>query len=168
MAEQKKVLMVVAPTNFKDEEYFLTKETLEKHGIKVETASLTSEVFSVKGEKLSSVLLLKDATSDYDAIVFVGGPGAEVYFKDKTAHSLAKKAFTEGKVVAAICISPSILANAGLLKGKQATCFPSENSSLRSKGVILRVEGVVRDGKIITAKDPSFSKKFGEAIAETL
>lgn len=168
MAEGKKVLMIIAPVDFKDEEYFVPKEAFEKRGMAVTTASLAPEATGVSGVKVNTDMLLKDATTDYDAIVFVGGPGAGVYFEDKTAHSLAKKAFDEGKVVAAICIAPSTLANAGILEGKKATVFPSEKGNLEAKGATCTGDPVTKDGKVITGKDPSAAQEFAEEIIAAL
>jgi putative intracellular protease/amidase len=54
----------------------------------------------------------------YDAFVFVGGGGAyQEYYNNPDYLELAKRA----KLLAAICIAPSLLASGGLLKGKEVT-----------------------------------------------
>jgi protease I len=70
--------------------------------------------------------------------------------------------------VAAICIAPVILANAGLLNGKRATSFSSEKNTLVTKGALVSVNGVESDGKIITAEGPSHATEFGEMILKAL
>lgn len=116
----KKVLMVLAPDKFRDEEYFIPRQVLEGYGIKVLTTSKKEEAVSIIEQKKVTVnVLLEDATTDYDAIIFVGGPGAAGYFNDKTALDLVKDFYAENKVVAAICIAPTILANADILEGKK-------------------------------------------------
>jgi protease I len=166
----KKVLMVIAPTNFRDEEFLRPKEILEKAKVNVTIAS--KGVKTAKGMLGSSVSVDIDLSQvnvkDYDAIVFVGGTGAEVYFNDSKALKIAKEAYDQGKVVAAICIAPSILANAGILEGKKATAFPSEASNLEANGAIYTGEAVTIDGRIITAKGPEAASQFGNAIAKTL
>ena len=62
----------------------------------------------------------------FDAVIFVGGGGSEVYFDDPKAHNIARKAFKAKKLVCAICIAPSILAKAGLLEGRKATVWEGD------------------------------------------
>lgn len=168
--EKMRVLMVVAPENFRDEELFDTQKVLEEKGIEVEIAS--KGVTEAQGMLEGKASVDKDLTGvkaeDYDGIVFVGGSGASVYFNDPKVQSLAKEAYEKGKVVAAICIAPSILANAGLLEGKKATSFPSEAENLKSKGVNYTGEEVTVEGRIVTAKGPDNAIQFGEKIAEVL
>ena len=73
---------------------------------------------------------------DLDALVFVGGVGASEYFPDRTAHRLAQEAAQAEKLLGAICFASSTLANAGVLEGLEATCFPSREAHLRSKGAL--------------------------------
>jgi protease I len=166
----KKVLMIVAPRNFRDEELLRPKEILEKAKANITIAS--KEVKVARGMLGASVNIDLDISGveveNYDAIVFVGGTGAEIYFNDSTALGIAKEAYSQNKVVAAICIAPSILANAGILEGKRATAFPSEASNLEANGARYTGEAVTIDGRIITAKGPEAAIQFGNAIAKAL
>lgn len=168
----KKVLMVIAPSKFRDEELFETKSALESSGASVTVASKTTDVsVGMLGGKAQPQLALASAkAADYDAVVFVGGGGAEVYFTDPIAMGLAKDAFAQGKVVSAICIAPSILANAGLLSGKKATVFKGDKyvGILKAKGASYTGQDVTVDGKIITADGPGSAKKFGQTIASKI
>jgi len=166
----KKVLMIVAPTNFRDEEFLKPKEILGDAGASVTIASKGVKVArGMLGASVGVDLdLSKVDVKTYDAVVFVGGTGAEVYFNDSTALKIAKDAYDQGKVVAAICIAPSILANAGVLDGKSATAFPSEASNLEEKGARYTGDSVTVDGKIITGKGPEAASQFGNEIAKAL
>jgi protease I len=165
----KKVLMVLAPEKFRDEEYFIPRQVLEGYGIKVFTTSNKKEAVSIIEQKKVTVdVLLEDATTDYDAIIFVGGPGAAGYFNDQIALDLVKDFYEENKVVAAICIAPTILANAGVLKGKKATVWPSESKNLKAKGATYTSQPVTQDGRIITANGPDAAKDFAETIVQAL
>lgn len=168
--EGKSVLVVLAPEDFRDEEFLEPKAVLES---KKATITVSSKgVKAAKGKLGASANIDKDIMAvnadDYDAVVFIGGPGASVYFEDTTALDLAKEAHEKGKVVAAICIAPSILANAGILEGKKATCFSSEASNLEAQGASYTGKDVEVDGNIITASGPAAAKKFGEAIARAI
>jgi protease I len=100
--------------------------------------------------------------------VFIGGTGSSEYFNNPTAHSIAQEAAASGKLLGAICIAPSTLANAGLLDGRKATSYSSEEGNLKSKGATFTGAGVEADGKIITADGPSSAGQFGKALLEAL
>ncbi len=106
------VLMVIASRDFRDEEYARPREILESAGYTVIVASRSRETArGMLGMRVQPDLLLSEAcAADYDAVVFVGGSGAQTYWDDPEAHRLAREAASGGKVVAAICIAPVILA----------------------------------------------------------
>ena len=170
MALNNKVLMIIAPSGFRDEEYQRPRAVFENADLSVTVAS--KGVKTAKGMLGMTVEVDKDlsevAVGDFGAIVFVGGSGSSVYFNDQAALNLAKEAFQQGKVIGAICIAPSILANAGVLKGKKATCFSSEAGNLQAKGAIYTGEAVTVDGNLVTADGPGAAEEFGEKIVELL
>ena len=80
-------------------------------------------------------------------------------------QALIKQYTEQGKVVAAICASPTILGHAGYLKGKNYTCFTSMNEDF---GGHFTGEYVAVDGNIITGQSAAASIDFGFAIVEKL
>ncbi len=166
----KKAVMIVAQEMFRDEEYAEPKSILENAGIKVLTASKSPGVAKGKLGLTAKVdLTLKEIKpSEFDAMIFVGGPGCLIYFKDAEAHRIAKETIEAGKILGAICAAPGILANAGVLKGKKATAFPDEGNLLKSKGANYTGAGVEVDGKIITADGPESAAQFGRMILKEL
>jgi protease I len=169
-AVAKKVVMVIAHDGFRDEEFFVPKNVLEKGGVKIVVASSAiSQAKGVLGAKVKPDSLVNDVNiNEFDGIIFVGGVGATEYWDSPVAHKLARDAYTANKIVAAICIGPVILANAGILEGKKATVWDSEAKQLRGKGASYTGKGVERDGNIITANGPAAGEEFGEAILEAL
>lgn len=166
----KKIVMIIAPENFRDEELLAPKKILESKGFSITIAS--RDAGRATGMLGAEVQVNKDINEihaeDYDAIVFVGGTGAAIYLNNHIVLGLAQEFAVQKKVVAAICIAPSILANAGLLKGKQATSWPSEAANLENKGARYTGKPVTVDGRIITANGPRAAEEFGEKIAELL
>jgi protease I len=162
------ILMIIASSNFRDEELNIPKEIFRENGYKVTVASSRISIATgMLGAKVTPDLLLQDVrVADYLAVVFVGGGGAKEYYANSTALSIAKEAYNKGILVGAICIAPNILANAGILKNKKATCFDSDN--LKAKGALFTGKSVERDGKIITAKGPQAAKEFGTAVVNAL
>ncbi|MDI6916353.1 MAG: DJ-1/PfpI family protein [Thermoplasmatales archaeon] len=167
----KRVLMIIAHSNFRDEELLETKKVLEDAGCTVRVASTdTVPARGMFGAFVKPDMTLDRVTVDnYDAVIFVGGSGAEVYFNNPTAHLLAREAWEKKKVLGAICIAPCILANAGLLKGKTATVWDGRYVEiLTKKGASYTGRNVEIDGKIVTANGPESAEEFGKAIVKAL
>lgn len=171
----KKIAIIIAFRDFRDEEYFIPKEVLEKSGAEITTVS-TEKGIAVGlqgGEANVEIDLSELKVLDFDAIVFVGGPGASKYLDNETSYKISRDAVSQRRVLAAICISPTILAKAGVLSGKKATVWSSSLDKsgvkiLEENGAVYQGESVVVDGKIITADGPATAQKFGEAIVEVL
>ncbi len=150
----KRILMVIAPKNFRDEEFMIPKQIFENLGFDVTVAS--------KGVKQATGMFNATAEVDkdvgeidvayYDTIVFVGGSGSSIYYEDKITLELAKLFYENGKITAAICIAPGILAKAGILKGKKATIWDSGDHTfikiLEEGGANYTGANVERDGKM--------------------
>ncbi len=170
MIQGKSILMVIASKDFRDEELFDTREVLEKNGGNVTVASTTLEKITgmMGGTATADILLSEVDAEDYDSVVFVGGFGSQQYFNDSTAHALAKKTVEKGKVLGAICIAPSTLANAGLLSGVRATAYESEKDNLTQKGAQYTGEPVTVDGDIVTGSGPDAARDFGKALVERI
>lgn len=167
----KKIAIIIAFRDFQDEEYFIPKEILEKSGAGVKTVSneLEKAFGSQGGEAQVDIELTDLKVSDFDAIVFVGGSGAPQYLDNETSYQIAKDAVSQGKILAAICITPTILAQAGVLQDKKATVWSSvlDKSAvkiLKENGTRYQDKNAVADGNIITANGPDAAKEFGEAI----
>jgi protease I len=105
--------------------------------------------------------------ADYDAVLFIGGPGCAEYFDDPTAHKIAQAVVNSGKILGAVCAAPEILARAGVLRGKKATMY-ADPGILAQFGATYTGRGVETDGNIITASGPATSRQWGEVIAKTL
>ena len=157
--------MIIAEKTFRDEEYKVPKEVLEHEGFKVVTASTTTgtAVGKLGMEVTPDKHIDAIEAADFDAVIFVGGGGASQYFHDATAHRLARDTVAKGKLLAAICIAPVILANAELLKGKRATVFPDGAVTLQEKGADYTAKSVEIDGSIITGNGPDAAEEFGFA-----
>ncbi|MHC4574354.1 MAG: DJ-1/PfpI family protein [Planctomycetota bacterium] len=167
---RKRAVMIVASRDFRDEELFETRIVLDRAG--VETVIASSRRGPVRGMLggIAEATILVDGlrVDDFDAIIFIGGPGAREYFGNPAARDIARQAADKRKILAAICIAPTILANAGVLSGVRATGFLSERDTLQRAGVKYTGAPVERDGSIITARDPTSASQFGTAIADAL
>ncbi len=169
-AGPKKAVLIVGKENFHDIELFETMRILGSAGVQTVIASSQTGVIRgmLGGVAEARILLNQLRVDDYDAIVFIGGLGAREYFDNTVALDVARAAAAKGKVLAAISIAPTILANSGVLRGIRATSFPSEQAALEQAGATYTNAPVERDRQIITATGPIAVVQFAGAIAETL
>jgi len=170
VTNMKRVVMIIAQNDFRDEELLQPKEILEKNGIDVKVASRSlGEAGGMLGAKVKPDILVNTINvKDFDALVFVGGIGASQYWDDPVAHNLVKNAISANKVVGAICIAPVTLAKAGVLAGKRATVWPSEAGQLKAYKANYTGQDVEKDGNIITASGPAVAKEFGAELVKAL
>jgi len=166
----KKAVMIIAHDGFRDEELLDTKAVLEKNGVEVQVASTALGLARGKlGAQVSPDMLFNAIkVKDFDAIIFVGGPGSLDYWNNALAHKLLKESVSLGKVTAGICSAVVTLAKSGILKEKRATVFPGDFQELLDNGVTYTASHVEIDGDIITADGPYAAKDFGEAIVKAL
>ncbi len=168
----KHALFVIAPKEFRDEELFVPQKILKENDINTTIASHKAGTCHGKmGGEVEAVIGLNQVNAeDFDAIIFVGGDGSQVFRDDPAARLLTKKAAESGKILAAICAAPTILAKAGVLDGKSATVFPDPHYQeiLTTAGANLTCGGVEVDGKIITANGPEVVEEFGRKLAELI
>lgn len=169
------ILMIIAPSNFRDEELLKPKEIFEQNGFNVTVASIRVKQATgmlgatVDVDKDISEISLDTICNDYNAVVFIGGTGIEEYksYENPRILELARTA-SKCKIIAAICLAPKILAAAGITKGKQSTVYEAGAQFLRNKEVEYTQESVVVDGNIITADGPDSATGFTNKIIEML
>lgn len=167
---QKRILTVIAFERFRDEEYLVPRAVFEAAGCAVTTCS--TRLGTARGKLGAEVKV--EATfadvkaADYDAVVFVGGPGSKALWDDGAAQALARDFHDAGKLVCAICSAPIILARAGLLQGRSATCFEGDRAELERAGVVYTGGEVTLDGRFITGSGPAAADAFAHTIVERL
>lgn len=144
-------------------------DILRRAGIEVVGAGLDAE--PVRASR--GTVLIPDATldaalkHDYDMVVLPGGqPGTTHLRNDARILDLVRRMAQRGKYVAAICAAPSVLAAAGLLDGKRATCYPTCLDEF--PGVNLQAAAVVEDGRLITSRGPGTAMDFALTLVERL
>jgi len=107
---------------------------------------------------------------DFDAVICPGGsPGFENLRKDERVLNRVREAFEAGKIVAAICGAPTVLSDAGVIKGKTCTIYPGMEGELKKGGGKPKKRDlVVVDGNIITSRGPATAIPFALKLAEKL
>lgn len=184
----KKVLFLIAFVGFQPKEYSEPKKILENAGVEIITASnqKATAVSAYTNLEVKVDLSLEEVVpEDYDGIFLIGGPGALEYLDNEKVYNIMRGAKEKGKLWGAICISPRILAKAGLLKNKKLTGWNGDKEFkeiLENVGAEYVEQAVVvgmpvlptgqaggRQGeKLITASGPESAEEFGKAILENL
>jgi protease I len=171
---QQRVLAVIAFERFRDEEFLVPRRVLEEAGVAMTVCSSALGTATGKlGAQVDVEVTLADAAAqgasgDYDAVLFVGGPGSKGFWDDAAAHKLATGFVEAGKLVCAICSAPVILARAGLLKGRCATCFDGDRTELERGGATYTGAEVTLDGRFVTGSGPTAAEAFAHTIVERL
>ena len=129
------------------------KQVTSKHGLVVQTDILLADI---------------DAT-EIEMLVLPGGPGVARLKENPDVFVLVTETALSGKPIGAICAAPGLLAEWGLLRGRQAVCFPSCESSLTQNGALLDTcRQVVVDPPYVTAKSAGVSMEFALELVALL
>jgi len=166
----KKAALIVASQNFSEEEFFETKRALDAAGVQTVIASTRIGILRGMLGRITeaNILVGQLSVDDYDAIIFLGGPGAVEYVANPVALNLAREAVRNRRILAAIGTAPTILANAGVLMGVRTTSLLSERNILILAGALYTGMSVEEDRMIITGRDSGAAMQFGRNIANAL
>ena len=159
-------LMFLPKKDFNEEEFTISRKRLLKAGKQVFITSDDHFVCSgSKGMKVKSDTSFYNVNvNNFSAVILIGGSGCQAYWKNESLHKIVKKFFDSKKVVAAICSSPIILAKAGILQNKKATCYSEHKMELINAGIDYQDKNVVVDGNVVTANDSRSALQFAEAV----
>lgn len=168
-----RVLVVVAPEDYRDEELLEPKRILEEVGATVDVASTKKgKAKGMKGGSVQATVALAEVDAKaYDAVLVVGGNGsAKFLWDDSSLRRILKIVAGQGKTVGAICLSGAVLAFAGLLNGRRATVWddPKAIQALKDNGARYVPRGPIVDGNIVTGYGPEEAAAFGEAVRDLI
>ncbi len=163
------MVYVLLANGFEEIEALTPVDIMRRAGIEVKTVTITDEleVLGAHNIKVEADIKLGEINREkMDLLMLPGGAGHVNLDECREVHDLINYAVENGKYVAAICASPSIIGKMGILKGKKATAFPGFEKFLKGAEVV--ADKVVVDGNIITAKGAGASAEFGFSIVEKL
>jgi protease I len=170
-----KKIAILATDGFEQSELMEPMKNLEDAGAKVMVLSIKpGEIkgwtMGDWGKTVKVDGLVKDAKpAEFDALVLPGGQmNPDKLRMDKDAVAFVKAFAESGKTVAAICHGPWTLIEAGVVKGKTMTSWPSVSTDLKNAGAHWVDKEVVVDGKFITSRKPSDLAAFVKAIVESV
>lgn len=173
MSTEPKVLMVIAPVGYRDEELQVPRQALIDAGYAVDTVSTQAgEATGMLGAREMIAQTLSDVNiADYQGLVVVGGMGSMEYlWQNATLHQYVRAMDLTQGLVAAICLSGAVLGLAGVLNGKKATVWetPESRAAIESHGGTFTGDAVTVDGHVVTANGPEGAHEFADALLAVL
>ena len=176
MSHHEKHVMILATDGFEQSELMKPKANLEQAGIGTVVVSLESG--EIKGWDQSDwgESVKVDKTVDeisncegFDALLIPGGQiNPDLLRANDRAVALVREFDAAGKPIAAICHAPWMLIEAGIVKGKTATCYKSIRTDLKNAGANVVDQEVAVDGNLITSRNPDDIPAFSKALIEKL
>jgi len=174
---QGKHIAIIATDMVEQVELVEPRKALENAGAKTELLSIKPgkiqgfNHFDKADEHEVDKLVEEADASDYDALLIPGGVGNPDQLRaDENVVQFARDFFEQGKPVAAICHGPWVLVEAGVVKGRKLTSWPSLQTDIRNAGGNWVDEQVVVDQGLVTSRKPddipAFNDKMIEEFAE--
>ncbi len=164
--------LVPLAAGFEEIEAVTIIDVLRRAGIDVVVAGL-DRAGPVEGAH--GITVQADAALDavrsasFDLIVLPGGePGTTNLAASAALRAMLKSQAHAGRLLAAICAAPRVLAAQGLLDDRAATSFPGFEAEVRAGGAVYSTARVVRDGNIITSRGPGTALEFALTLVEAL
>ncbi|MBP5366246.1 MAG: DJ-1/PfpI family protein [Bacteroidales bacterium] len=164
----KKVTIVLAD-GFEETEALAPADLLRRAGIEVTLLTINNEPKVTSSHKITVIAdsTLSAGFGDYDLIILPGGmPGTKNLFACQPLTDELKRAYANGKRIAAICAAPMILGQLGMLRGRRATAFPGFEQYLDGASAI--GGQVVTDGPITTGIGAGAALDFGLELISVL
>lgn len=163
-------LVFLAP-GFEEIEASTIIDILRRSGVEVTVAGLVpGPIEGAHGLKFMPDKSIEEVSArGFDAVVCPGGaPGFENLRRNQRVIAMVKEAFSSGKLVAAICASPAVLSDAGVLRGKACTIYPGMENELEKGGGIPKKDNIVVDENIVTSRGPATALSFALVLAEKM
>ena len=160
----------MAESQFQDLELLYPKYRLIEEGAKVVVAGTGEKSYKGKyGYPVDVDGNIKDYKArDFDAVVIPGGWAPDFLRRHKEVIDFVREMDKQKKVVAAICHAGWVLASAGIVKGKNVTCFSGIKDDLINAGARYSDKEVVVDGNLITSRKPDDLPAFCKEIIKAL
>lgn len=119
-----------------------------------------------RGDEIKSDARVADVKADeFDALVLPGGVmNPDQLRMNKLAVSFVRAFADQDKPIAAICHGPWMLVEADIARGHQLTSWPSLQTDLRNAGAEWKDETVIRDGKLVTSRNPKDIPNFNREM----
>ena len=155
---------------FEEIEGLTVVDILRRAGVEIHMVSITGET-KVTGshgiEIKCDTCIGQENFSETELFVLPGGmPGTKNLGACKALTELLTASFETGKKLAAICASPRVLGDLGILKGKKACCYPGFEEHLTGAQVVF--DQVAQDGNVTTSRGMGTAIPFALSLVSQL
>jgi protease I len=165
-----KKVVILAEDLYEEMELWYPAFRLEEEGAEVILAGTGAKEYT--GKHGYPARVEADATKlsaeDFDAVIIPGGYAPDKLRRHMAVLSLVREASHRGAVVAAICHGAWVPISAEIVRGKRATCFYSIRDDLKNAGAEYVDAEVVKDGNLITSRQPGDLPVFCREIIAAL
>ncbi len=163
-------ILFITGQGFEDSELLCPKYRFEEEGFQVDIAAPDwGEVKGKRGYPVSANLAIDEAEPEaFDTLFIPGGKVAEKLAMHDAIVKFVQEFASLQRPIAAICHGPLLLASAGILKGRKATCYYKVSDKLQEAGAIYENSPVVVDNNIITSRQPRDIPLFMKEVVRTL
>lgn len=170
-----KIVAILVTDGFEQSELEQPRKALHTAGAETDLISPKADMVRAwsgdgYGDKFDVDVLLAEADpSDYDALLLPGGVmNPDQLRLDLQAVQFVRSFFRSGKPVAAICHGPQLLIEAGVVKNRRLTSYPSLRTDLLNAGAKWVNEVVVSDHGLVTSRTPSDLPHFNDKLIEEI
>jgi protease I len=168
-----KKVAILAADMFERVELEEPRKALEEAGAQTEVVSIHDG--EIKGfdhfDPVNTVkvdrMVEEVSVDDYDALLIPGGVGNPDQLRgDENAVNFVREFAAAGKPMAVICHGPWVLVEAGLVRGRKVTSWPTLRTDIRNAGGDWVDEQVVVTEGIVTSRKPDDIPAFNEKMIE--
>ena len=158
---------VILANGFEEIEALTVVDVLRRANITCHMVGFEDKVTGSHAIQVQADCVFDGNLSEYDMIVLPGGMPGSVHLRDNEQLIAELQKFEKiGKKVAAICAAPIALNQAGLLEGRNFTCYDGVQEQIVDGHY--HKETVVVDGNVITSRGPATALAFAYHLVETL
>lgn len=167
------MVYIILADGFEEIEALSPADILRRGGVEVRLAGVKGRtVTGSHGIKVEADCLLSEADpADCEFAVVPGGlRGVTNLLASDETEAFLRGVYAAGKPVGAICAGPRVLAKAGILAGKRATCYPGVEAQILQvcDAAMTQESPVITDGRVITSRAAGTACDFGLAILGAL
>jgi protease I len=171
-----KKIAILATDGVEKAELDQPRAALEQAGAVVQVVSLKRGAIQARNHDLEPAgtipvdrVVADVSVAEFDGLVLPGGTvNPDKLRLDDSAVAFVRDFVDSGKPVSAICHGPLTLVEAGVVRGRKLTSYPSIRTDLRNAGAQVVDEEVVIDGNLISSRSPSDLPAFCAAVVEQL
>lgn len=163
------MVYIILAEGFEEIEALSPADILRRGGVEVKLASVQDKVVTGShGIKVEADCLISDIVPEESEFIVIPGGlrGVMNLLASDKVDELLRNAYAAGKPVGAICAGPRVLAKAGILDSKRATCYPGVEAQVTEvcSAVMTQEAPVIVDGRVITSRAAGTACDFGLAI----